>query len=179
MALALLATAMTALAQSNIRKVDFKNLEYKLSCGTADRASKIQVTNGEYRGPKGGLDVYLKVYEIRYGDLDNDEEEEAVILYSCGSGASYVYFRGLIYSIRRGRPVLITELEGGNKGDGGFYEVQIRNHQLVVERYQLRQAAGSPCCPESIEKVAYKLKDKKLIRVGRAFVRKLPKTTQE
>lgn len=166
--------AISAQAQTDIHKVDFKNFTYKLSCGDADKITPVKVKNGEYSGDKNGLGkVYLKIYDVIFGDLNNDQKDEAIVLYSCGSGASYVYFRGLIFKTKNNKPFFSTTIEGGNKGDGGFYKVKIVNNLLIVERYQLRSAAGSACCPEFIETTKYKLKSAKLIRVGKRRLRKI------
>jgi hypothetical protein len=167
--------AVAVSAQSDIRRIDFKNFTYKVSCGGADKVSAIAVRGGEYSGVKDSLNVkvYLKITDVIFGDINNDRKDEAVVLYSCGSGASYVYIRGLVFTIKNNKPILLTELEGGNKGDGGFHTVKISNNLLVVERYQLA-AAGSPCCPAFIETAKYKLKSAKLVQTGRRRWRKLP-----
>jgi hypothetical protein len=165
-----------AKAQSTIRKVDFKNFTYNLSCGSADKKSSLTVKSGEFRGNKKsigtGETVYLKIYEVKFGDFDGDKKEEAVVLYSCSSGASYVYFRGLVFKMKNRKPTFLTDIEGGNKGDGGFHEVRIAKNQLIVERYQLPQA-GSPCCPAFIETTRYNLKGNRLVPIGRKSVRKI------
>lgn len=167
---------VVVVSQSSIRKVDFKNFTHQVSCGDVDTVSKVRVKDGKYSGDKGNTGrVHLNVYEIVYGDLNGDRKEEAVVLYSCGSGASYVLFRGLIYTTRNNKPVLLTSLEGGNKGDGGFYRVRIAENLLVVQRYQLGPA-GSPCCAETIETSRYRLSGRRLIRVGNTTERKIPQT---
>lgn len=159
---------------TDIRKVDFKNFTYKLSCGSADKVSPVTVKKGEYRGYKDsvGDTVYLKITDVIFGDINGDQKDEAIVLYSCGSGASYVYIWGLIFTIKNNKPLLLSEIEGGNKGDGGFHKVKIINSLLVVERYQL-PVAGSPCCPEFIETTNYKLRGRKLVRVGKQTLRKI------
>ncbi len=171
--------AVSIQAQSSIRKVDFKNFSYRLSCGSADRKSTVKVRNGKYDGRKGSLntDVFLNIYKVLYGDLDGDQKDEAVVFYMCGSGASYAYFRGLVYSLKNRKPTLMTELEGGNKGDGGFNDVWIVNGRLVVERNQVG-VGGSACCPESIEITRYKLKGKHLVRSGKRQSRKITTNSQ-
>lgn len=173
--LALVWLPLTVGAQSNVRKVDFKNFTHSVSCGDADTVSKVRVKNGKYEGVKNSLGdkVYLNVYKVLYGDLNGDKKDEAVVLYSCGSGTSYVYFRGLIYTTRNNKPVLLTNLEGGNKGDGGFYGVHIAKNRLVVQRLQVGPL-GSPCCPETIETTRYRLKGRRLTRVGKSSERKIP-----
>lgn len=163
--IALCCLAAPAVAQSSIKKVDFKNFSYRLRCGDVDVVSKVAVKGGEYRGDKRGVDIYLSINKVIYGDLNRDRKDEAIVLYSCGSGASYVYFRGLIFTMDRKRPVFLASLEGGNKGDGGFHEVIIRKGLLVVERYELG-IAGSPCCPEKIRTTKYRLSGTKLLEIG-------------
>ena len=162
-------------AQRDIRKVDFKNFTYKLRCGSADKISPVPVKNGEYSGDKNSIGdkVHLKLTRVFFGDINGDRKDEAVVLYYCGSGASYVYISGLIFGLENGKPTLLAEIEGGNKGDGGFYGVRIVKNLLVVERYQLA-AAGSPCCPQFIETTRYKLVRRKLVPVGKQTLRKIP-----
>lgn len=124
-------------AQRDIRKVDFKNFTYQLRCGDVDKVSAVTVRNGTYSGYKAGLGgqspyiprearrVFLNVYKVVYGDIDGDKVEDAVVLYMCGSGASYAYFRGLIFRYKNKKPSFVTALEGGNKGDGGFHDVRV------------------------------------------------------
>lgn len=169
----MLVVTTSVVAQSGIRKVDFKNFDYRLSCGTADRVSRVSVRNGVYSGAKRGIEVYLKVYEVNYGDMDADGREEAVVSYSCGSGASYVYFRAFVFGMNGNRPALLAVVEGGNKGDGGFHDILVQRGRLIVERYQL-DVAGSPCCPSFIERSKYRLNGKILVQVGRTSVRKIP-----
>ena len=171
--------ATLARAQTDIRKVDFKNFTYNLNCGSADKVSPVTVRNGEFSGIKDSFEVrdvkvYLKITDVLFGDINGDRKDEAIVLYSCGSGASYVYIWGLIFTVKNNKPVLLTEIEGGNKGDGGFHDVRIEKNLLVVERYQLPPASGSACCPAFIETTKYKLKGAKLLRVGKQTSRKIP-----
>ncbi len=160
-------------AQTGIRKIDFENFTYRLSCGSADRKSLVTARDGFYWGPKPpikGSNVYLNVYEITYGDLNNDGKEEAVVLYSCGSGASYVYFWGFIYGMQRDRPVLLAEIEGGDNHNGGFEDVTIRDQRLIVQRFQ----SGSPCCQDAVETTTYRLKGNRLVQMGDTTSRNTP-----
>lgn len=163
--IALCCLGASTIAQSDIRRVDFRNFSYRLRCGDVDVVSKVSVKGGEYSGDKAGHDIYLSINKVLYGDLNRDGKDEAVVLYSCGSGASYVYFRGLIFTMNPKRLLFLSPLDGGNKGDGGFHRVTIRRGLLVVERYQVG-IGGSPCCPDKIRTVKYRLSGTKLLAIG-------------
>lgn len=167
----LAAFGSSAWSQTNIRKVDFKNFKYRLSCGGADKVSTVVVRNGEYTGGKGTIDpVYLQITDVFFGDLNGDRREEAVVLYSCGSGASYVYIWGLVFTQKRNKPVLITEIQGGNKADGGFHDVKIVKGRLIVERYEL----GVPGVgPVAIVRTTFTIQGKQLKRIGRQTARRV------
>ena len=133
------AQAITA-QSSNIRRIDFKNRTYSLLCGDADRHSRVRVRGGHFQGKKLGIETFVNVYEIVYGDVNDDRRDEAIALYMCGSGASYAYFRGLLFGMKGSKPVLLAEIEGGNKSDGGFESVNIRKKRIIVNRYQVGTA---------------------------------------
>lgn len=165
----LTAFGTSAWSQTNIRKVDFNNFKYRLSCGSADKVSTVVVKNGEYTGGKGSIDpVYLQITDVFFGDLNGDRREEAVVLYSCGSGASYVYIWGLAFTQKRNKPLQITDIEGGNKTDGGFHDVKIVKGRLIVERYELGVAGIGPV---AIVRTRYTIKGKRLKQIGRQTTR--------
>ena len=76
----LLIFAVPATAQSSVQEVDFKNFTYNLSCGSADKSSSVTVKNGLFDGLKnsfevGEVEVHLKIYEIKFQDLDGDNKD--------------------------------------------------------------------------------------------------------
>ena len=99
-------------SKENTRQIDFKNFTYRLSCGSADKETAVTVTNGEYSGLKGSIRdrVNLKITDVMFGDITGDSKDEAVVLYSCGSGASYVYIGGLIFTINKNKPALLAQI---------------------------------------------------------------------
>jgi hypothetical protein len=164
----------SVMAQSqSIRNIDFKNRTYNLLCGDVDRHTSVHIRDGEFHGKKLGIDTSINLYEVVYGDLTRDGKEEAVILYGCGSGASYAYFRALLFTMKHRGASLVAEIAGGNKGDGGFESVTIRRNMLIVNRYQVAQA-GSACCPILIESSKYRLRNGRLSHVVKPTIRKIP-----
>jgi hypothetical protein len=163
----LLLSGMPVWGQSSIRSVNFKNFTYKLRCGDDPKTSSVRAKKGSFSSEISGNESYLSIAGVRYGDLNGDGREEAAVTFSCGSGASYVYFGGLVFQIQNRKPALLAEIEGGNKGMGGIVDVQIRNRFLVVKRYRLG-SAGSPCCPDSIETTKYRVYRKRLNKQGRS-----------
>ncbi len=76
-------------AQSDIRKVDFKNFTYEPYCLGED-VQKIKVENGEFfkeTEEDGYTDrFYFGVTVDGYGDVDGDGKDEAVISSICNTG---------------------------------------------------------------------------------------------
>jgi hypothetical protein len=159
-------------AQVDIRKIDFKNFTYNISCSPNDKMSTIKVRDGEFRGDKNGIDTFINITDIKFGDINSDRIDEAVIKYGCGSGASGYYTRGLLFAIKNKKPIVLALIEGGDKGFGGIKEMRIEGELLVVERYEL-PTVGSPCCPAFIETTKYRFRSKKLVRVGKVISRKI------
>lgn len=161
-------------AQNDIHKVDFKNFTYSnLSCSPNDKTSAITIKDGEFRGNKNGINTFVNITNVKYGDINSDKTDEAIVVYGCGSGASGYYSRALLFTIKNNKPFVLAVIEGGDKGNGGIKEVNIVNNLLVIDRFQLSSGSGSACCPAFIETTKYKLKEKDLIRFGRKTSKKI------
>lgn len=164
-------------AQTDIRKIDFKNFTYNLSCSPNDKSSIVKIENGKFIGDKNGEKTFINIIDVKFGDLNFDRKNDAVVKYGCGSGASGYFTRGLLFTIKNKKLTVLSLIEGGDKGDGGISKMKIVKNLLVVKRYEL-PTAGSPCCPAFIETTKYKLKRKKLVRVGKQTLRKISKSDQ-
>ena len=153
----------------DIRKVDFKNYTYEPGCAY-DNNKKITVKNGEYSYEKpadGYTDhFYFKVFDISYGDLNNDNSEEAVVLTVCNTGGTGNFTEGFIYTLKDGKPTLFANIPGGDRAEGGLRTVKVDNGQLIVESNDPGETGGA-CCPEFILTTHYDVSSAKLKQIGK------------
>lgn len=171
----LFVSAATVGAQSSIRKVDFGNFTYEPSCAGED-VTKVTVSGGEFSEEKK-VDEYterffFKVFNIIYGDLNGDKNEEAIILSVCNTGGTGNFTEGFVYSIKRGRPTLVARIPGGDRADGGLRKTWIENGLLVIESNDSEQARGA-CCPGGTLTQKVRLSAGKLLNVGQPIARDL------
>ena len=122
--------AATERTYSTVRQVDFNNFVYRIG------GQQITLRKGTEtaRYPKGEGGCTYLVQTISYGDLTSDEKEEAVVVLGCtmapeGNGYSNA---GYIYTLRQGQPVLLTDFEGGGRGDSIIGTLVAPDGTLIV-----------------------------------------------
>lgn len=157
---------VTTFAQSDIRKIDFRNYSYN-TCFSEDKKTT-RITKGKYeREIKEGdykYSVYFEVRDVIYGDLDGDGQEEAVVSTICSGGGTGRFTEALIFRSKNGKPELIGSTGMGDRADGGLHDIKFINGQLKVEQYGGNAGA---CCPEYIVTHTYKLTGKGLVEIGK------------
>lgn len=158
------AFSFSAFAQSDIRKVDFKNFTYDIQI--FETKEKITVKDGEYTRMSEEDRLYLNVSDAEYGDLDGDGKDEAVVVTIINTGGTGNFSNGLIFTMKGGKPVVMTEFEGGDRAYGGIVGAKILDKLLIVQQNDVGEAGGA-CCPEFIVTTTYELKDGKLSPVGK------------
>lgn len=158
-----------ATTNQDIRKVDFKNFTYQPAC-VYEGNKNVTVKNGEYSYEKpadGYTDhFYFKVFDVSYGDLNNDNSEEAVVLTVCNTGGTGNFTEGFIYTLKDGKPALFAHVPGGDRADGGLRTAEVDNGQLVIETNDPGEAGGA-CCPEFILTTHYDVSGGKLKQLGK------------
>lgn len=164
----LLVMTFSALGQGGIRAVDFKNFTYSPYCvGEEPRA--VTVKNGEFSEEKqedGYVDrFYFSVFDIVYGDLTGDRQDEAVVLTVCNTGGTGNFSEGFVYTIKAGKPDLVTRIPGGDRAYGGLKKTRIENGSLLVESYDVGEMGGA-CCPEFVVTSKYRISGNKLVKLG-------------
>lgn len=171
----LLVGSLSALAQTDIRRVDFQNFTYEPSCAGED-TTKVTVKNGEFSSEKqedGYVDrFFFKVFNIIYGNLNGDKAEEAVILSVCNTGGTGNFTEGFVYSMKRGKPTLIARIPGGDRADGGLRKAVIENGLIVLEYNDPEKTAGA-CCPEGTVTQKLRVTGDKVVEVGAPVKRDL------
>jgi len=164
-----------AVLDQSIRNVDFKNFTYEPACAYDDN-KKISVKNGEfsYEKPADGYTdrFYFNVFEISYGDLNGDNSEEAIVLTTCNTGGTGNFSEGFIFTMKDGKPSLLTRIPGGDRAEGGLRTGRVENGQLVVESNDPGETGGA-CCPEFIVTTKYDVSTGKLKQVGKVEKRGL------
>jgi hypothetical protein len=160
--------AITALAQSDIRKIDFNNFTYAPFCGGED-AKQITVRNSEFSEEKQ-MDGYterlfFKVFSVTNGDLNGDGRDEAFVLTLCNNGEASYFSEGFVFTLKNDKPVLLTRIEGGDRASGGLRSAKIEKGNLVVERYALGELENV-CCPEFYIATSYKWNGKELMQTS-------------
>lgn len=158
------AFCLSTFAQSDIRKVDFKNFTYDIQI--FETKEKIKVKAGEYSRMKEEDKLYLRVSDAEFGDLDGDGKDEAVIVTVINTGGTGNFSNGLIFTMKGGKPVVMTEFEGGDRAYGGIVGAKILNKLLVVQQNDVGEAGGA-CCPEFIVTSTYEWKSSKLVPIGK------------
>jgi hypothetical protein len=167
--------AASANAQATFKQIDFKNFTFEPLCAP-EETSKITVKDGEFFEEKevdGFTErFFFKVVAATYGDLDGDRKDEAIILSYCNTGGSGSFYEGFVYGIKRGKPILLARIEGGDRAYGGLREARVENGLLVVERNDAGEN-GASCCPEFAVTTRYKLSGKELVETGKTDRREL------
>jgi hypothetical protein len=157
-----------ATAQGDIHGVDFKNFAYQPYCA-GDEVQRFTVKDGEYskETPMDGYTdrVWFKVFEVSYGDLNADGRDDAVVLTTCNTGGTGNFTEGFIYSMKGGKPSLVSRIPGGDRAYGGLRTARVENGALVVESNDVGEMGGA-CCPEFKVTNRYKLTGAKLVEQG-------------
>jgi hypothetical protein len=92
--------------------------------------------------------------------------DEAIVLTVCNTGGTLWADEGLLYTMRNGKPVMLSRIEGGDRANGSIRAVRIEDGLLKVERHE-PDFLGRPIGVESIETTTYRLSGSRLLRVGR------------
>lgn len=164
--------ALAANAQSDIRKVDFKNFTYEVFDLSGENKTKITVKNGEFLRDEEDDKYFFNVMDVVYGDIDGDKKEEAIVTTIVNTGGTGNFSSGQIYTMKNGKPVVLTEFEGGDRAYGGLVGVKVADGILSVERYSPGENGGA-CCAELIETTRYKWNGKELVQTGETESREI------
>jgi hypothetical protein len=176
----LICTSMEfALAQGNIRQVDFKNFTYPLSgpllghselkwLGNPKDANSpripIHLVNGDdltksssfvMDGHEFAQREGFSLQSVEYADVTGDGKEEAIVvlLYRTGGtqNTHYVY----IYSFEAGKPKLLAYCHTGDRAYSGLDRVYGEHGMLVFELLDPQKMQGD-CCSSGIVRTRYR-----------------------
>lgn len=137
---------------SPIRSIDFLNRTYQ-----SGDAGAITVKDGEASFEVDpcmpDIQGWFNVTPPSYGDVDGDGVEDALVVTAFNGGGTGTFTEGEVYAMRAGatEPVVIGQIPGGDRGDGGLSDVRIENGKILVERFMSMDDDGA-CCPSKIQK---------------------------
>jgi hypothetical protein len=164
-------------AQNDIRQVDFKNFTYVIGNLSGENKMKVTVKNGEFFRDKDDDKLYFSVQSVEYGDINSDGNEEAIVITVYNSGGTGNFSDGFVFTLKNGKPVVLTGFEGGDRAEGGLVGAKVSDGILVVERNSPGEFGGA-CCPQVIETTRYKWNGKRLVQVGKIESRELYPATR-
>jgi len=170
--------AASAFAQSDVRKVDFRNFAYMAYC-LGDKPQRITVKDGEYSKEMqedGYVDrFYFQVFATAFGDVNADGQDDAIILTVCNTGGTGNFSEGMVYSMKAGKPALVARIPGGDRAAGGLRSARVEKGLLVVESNEEGEQGGL-CCPEFILTNRYKVVGGKLQQQGKTIKESVDRT---
>jgi hypothetical protein len=85
-----------------------------------------------------------------FGDVDGDGAEDAVIVSTFWGGGTGHFTNIDVYAIQDGKDVLLGDIPGGDRGDGGIHDVRLEGKVIVVERLMSMDGDGA-CCPSKVQ----------------------------
>jgi hypothetical protein len=157
-------------AQTDIRKVDFKNFTYDVDI--FEKKEKLKLKNGEFDRNTEEDKLYFVITDVVYGDLNGDGKEEAVVTTSMNTGGTGNFSSGIIFTMKNGKPFILTEFEGGDRAYGGIRSVKIDKGVFILQQNDVGEAGGA-CCPEFSVTTMFELKGGKLVQLGKVERREL------
>ena len=133
----------SAPASGRILDVDFRNdFRYQASF---DPERVVEVVNGEFLADDD--DVTLRVVDVKYGDLDGDGDQEAVVHTVFNTGGMGHFGRLSVWGIDGDSVVERGWVGAGDRADGGLAHYEIRDRMVLTENYLTDQGA---CCPNML-----------------------------
>ncbi len=141
--------------RSLIREIDFSNYTFP---SIPSGLFTLRLKDGsvpETRDRSGVIDkMGASLLTTIYGDIINDQKEEAIIVLSLVTGGSslpnYVY----IYSLQNERPILLWSFATGDRADGGLRKISVDKGDLTLEIYRPEGKKGD-CCPIIFKRIQY------------------------
>ena len=168
---------------SSIGQVDFKNFTFSRQTGT----EAIQFRDGKYVGADD-LNYYLM--RITYGDLTGDGNEEAIILLrGCivlrgkNTSATPTLDEVFIYTLKNGRAVLLTNFEGGKRGEyilsigslGSNFKVEAQ--LLIIDQSVYKD--DYEYAPRHYYTIKYRWDGSRMVEAETSALKPLPENMQE
>ena len=170
------------LSGSEIRKIDFRNFTYHSTLCSQELSrdglgETVRVRNGQFKN----AEVYYAVGKPIYGDLTNDNQEEAVITVGCNAHiANFSLAEVHVYGTKNQKVELLASFDDRQmeseyesyfpRPDGalwGINSVRVSAGNLEIDRF----ADGPMSCPPYLATFEYRLDGKRLALIKRPVKR--------
>jgi hypothetical protein len=164
-------------AKAGIRQVDFRNFTYRLPNLTRDfELGEVRLYNGKTNNGGLGTDrPNCELYQIAYGDLTSDGNEEAVVVLIFNLGGSAFWMDGQIFTLKNGRPMLLTKFGAGDRGHGRVRTVAVNKTLLIVD-FDIPGNDDASCCPSYYQVVKYRWNGRNMVEVEKSPIKKRPQS---
>jgi hypothetical protein len=154
---------LAALLLATIHSVDFRNFTYRVA------GQRVRVHDGiaEVMDERDPETIALRVHgvDVAYGDLLGDRGDEAAVTVRYGLGGTGSFSFVNVYALRRGRPVLVARLAGGDRSYGGVRSVNIGNKRLRIVR---NHSSSCNICTDAVVESLYRWNGNKFVLVRRS-----------
>lgn len=166
---------------SDIRQVDFKNFTY-IRRADEKGTNAVRLRQGSFTSADGAASFLMRT---TYGDLTGDGVEEAVVLLrGQNTRISRTLDEVFIYTLKEGKVVLLTNFEGGKRGDyicsvnSSESNFKVENQRLILDLAVALE--GDPQCdPTRYYTITYRWNGSQMIEVERSALKLLPEHRRE
>lgn len=152
----------------NIHQIDFNNFTYVIpEFGSGERKPN------RFRNGKGSDAI---ITNTAYGDLTGNGQDEAVMIItvSAGGGGNAYFMKGLVFTMKNNRPIVLTEFDAGGKDSGNnVQEIRIKNGLLMLSR-DVTLANENPCCPKYQRFFSYRWNGNSLLEMSKSPIQEKP-----
>lgn len=162
---------------SSIRKVDFENFTFPW---TKEQGAPDLFTLKDGKKERIGDESGADLQPIEYGDVTNDNQEEAMISISPETGGNCQCYMVYIYTLKKGKPELLWNFDTWDRAEGGFKRAYAENGYLVVElfgedkyengkwHYDIAEGKfNGLCCPTTVTKFHFQWNGRKFVLAGK------------
>lgn len=150
-------------AAGDIHAIDWANRTYQSGDGTFT----VKDGSAEFAFDENGNEVppdtqpadpdgyvehgYFNVAPPKFADVDGDGADEALVIHVYNGGGTGQFDGVTVYTMRGGQPVVLGEIPGGDRGDGGISDATPQRGAVAVERMMSQEDDGA-CCPSKLQK---------------------------
>ena len=163
---------------SSIREIDFKNFTYTWTEAQEFDEKEFTLENGEKEKTEEVSGAVL--LEVEYGDVTNDDIEEAMVSLAPETGGNCSCEMVYIFTLENKRPKLLWSFDTEDRAQGGLKRVYANKSELIVETFGdnkfendkwsfslPKDKFGGLCCPTAYTKNRFKWNGEKFAVAGK------------